>query len=159
MIIILMGVSGSGKTTVGKALAKALSLTFYDGDDFHPQKNIQKMTEAIPLNDEDRQPWLEILATNIQKWEIDGGAVLACSALKESYRKILLSKTKVHWIYLTAGYEAIYERMKNRTHFMKPSMLQSQFDTLEVPTYGMHIDATLPPNEIVSKIIRKLVDA
>jgi len=158
MIIIVMGVSGCGKTTIGKALAKTLNIKFYDGDDFHPQANIQKMSAGNPLNDTDREPWLKTLATNTQKWEADGGAIVACSALKESYRKILQSKTKVRWIYLKASYETIYKRMKNRTHFMKPGMLQSQFDTLEEPTYGIHIDATLPPNEIVSNIIRNLVD-
>lgn len=158
MVIIIMGVSGSGKTTIGKALAKRLNVKFYDGDDFHPQINIHKMSKGIPLNDQDRLPWLEIIAANTKKWETLGGAVIACSALKESYRKILQSKTKIYWIYLTAAYETIFERMKNRTHFMKPSMLQSQFDILEVPTYGIHMDATLFPNEIVSKTIHILED-
>jgi len=158
MIIIVMGVSGSGKTTIGKTLAKTLNLMFYDGDDFHSQKNIQKMTEGNPLNDHDRKPWLETLASNAYKWEAEGGAVIACSALKESYREILQSKTKIDWVYLSASYELIYERMKNRAHFMKPNLLQSQFDTLDIPTYGIHIDATLSPDEIVSKIIRKLED-
>lgn len=159
MIIIIMGVSGSGKTTIGKALAKTLNLPFYDGDDFHSQKNIQKLTEGNPLNDNDRKTWLKTLASNAYRWEAKGSAVIACSVLKESYREILQSMTKINWVYLSASYEVIYERMKNRTHFMKPNMLQSQFDILEVPTYGVHIDATLSPNEIVSKIIHKLEDA
>lgn len=159
MVIIIMGVSGCGKTTIGIELTKNTGLPFYDGDDFHPKTNIQKMSKGIPLNDADRRPWLQMLAENALKWEAEGGAIIACSALKESYRLILQSKTKVHWIYLTASYEHIYERMKNRTHFMKSAMLQSQFDTLEVPDYGIHIDATLSPGKIVSKIISILDDA
>ncbi|MEP2651151.1 MAG: gluconokinase, partial [Paraglaciecola sp.] len=100
MILIVCGVSGTGKSTIGSQLAKKLELPFYDGDDFHPESNVQKMQSGTPLNDKDRQPWLASLAKHIASWEIDGGAVLACSALKESYRKILASSanTQVNWI-------------------------------------------------------------
>ncbi|MDQ3550649.1 MAG: gluconokinase, partial [Bacteroidota bacterium] len=91
MIYIVMGVSGSGKTTIGQLLANALHLPFYDADDFHPVENIQKMAAGTPLTDEDRQQWLETLAGNIKLWSKEGGAVLACSALKEKYRIILQS--------------------------------------------------------------------
>jgi len=150
-----MGVSGSGKTTVGQLLSQHLSTPFYDADDFHPQANIEKMSNGTPLTDEDRMPWLETLAEKVHDWE---NAVLACSALKESYRKMLKSKTEnIQWVYLQGSKELILERMKDRTgHYMKASMLDSQFEALEVPNYGNHISVISTPEKIVSQIINGL---
>ncbi|TDI72147.1 MAG: gluconokinase, partial [Bacteroidetes bacterium] len=141
-MIVVMGVSGSGKTTVGKELAAKLDLPFYDADDFHSQTSIEKMKSGTPLTDPDRYPWLQLLSEKIERWNTEGSAVLACSALKEEYRTILSSRTKMIWVYLVVGFETIYDRMKNRDHYMKPEMLQSQFDTLEIPDYGIHVDAS-----------------
>jgi len=155
-MIIVIGVSGSGKTTVGKGIAAQLELPFYDADDFHSQTSIEKMKSGTPLTDRDRYPWIQLLSENIEQWNKDGGAVLACSALKEDYRAILSSRTKVDWVYLSASFETIHERMKKRDHFMKPDLLQSQFDTLEIPNYGIHVDASHSARETVSKIITQL---
>lgn len=148
-----MGVSGCGKTAVGRQLAWALRLPFYDADDFHPSHNIDKMKSGIPLTDHDRQPWLKKLAEELSGWKQTSGAVLACSALKEDYRRLLSSSTTIEWIYLSASFDAIYQRMKKRTHFMKAELLQSQFDTLEVPNYGIHIISENSVKETVSKIL------
>ena len=147
-----MGVSGCGKTTVGRQLGWALKLPFYDADDFHPTSNIEKMKSGTPLNDADREPWLSQLAEEIEDWEYSGGAVLACSALKEDYRRTLSAKVAVQWVYLVANYDVIYKRMKQRNHFMKPELLQSQFDTLEVPSYGIHINSDGEVRQTVQKI-------
>ena len=156
-MIIIMGVSGCGKTTVGRQLASDLDLPFYDADDFHPEENIQKMSNGIPLNDNDRYPWLNHLAEMIIGWEEHGGAVLACSALTEEYREILSSVPKIDWVVLHSEFDVILDRMKNRDHFMKPDMLQSQFDTLELPSYGIQVDAGQEVADIVSEIKNKLV--
>ena len=157
-MIVIMGVSGCGKTTIGKQLAKQLGLPFYDADAFHPPSNIDKMKQNIPLNDEDRQPWLMHLAQKIQSWEEHGGAVLACSALKESYRKLLASKCNtITWVYLKGSFDAIKSRLEQREgHYMTSNLLQSQFDTLEVPIYGIHMDIENTPEQIVLNIISKL---
>jgi gluconokinase len=157
MILIIMGVSGSGKSTVAKSVAQKLKLPFYDADDFHPIVNVEKMANGQPLNDTDRQPWLEILAENLTNWKLEKGAVLACSALKESYRQTLSSKAKtVNWIYLDGDFDLILNRMNQRKgHFMKAEMLQSQFDALEVPNYGLHIDISKPLETIIKTIIEK----
>jgi len=153
-----MGVSGSGKSTVSRGLAWNLKIPYYDADNFHPQVNIDKMSNGIPLQDEDRWPWLELLRDEFPKWEQEGGAVLACSALKESYRELLNdSPVKINWIYLAADYETIYKRIKNRkTHFMKADMLQSQFDALEVPKYGIHLSVGQAPKGVVKELINIL---
>lgn len=155
-MIIIMGVSGCGKTTVGGQLAVELQLPFYDADDFHPSVNIQKMRSGIPLNNENRYPWLKQLAKEIVKWEADGGAVLACSALTEEYREMLSSVPEIDWVVLHAAFNVILNRMKNRKHFMDPNLLQSQFDTLEVPSYGIHVDAGEDVDVIVSEIKNRL---
>ncbi len=152
---IVMGVSGSGKTSVGKLLAQKLKLPFYDADDFHPTSNIKKMREGNPLTDEDRMPWLEILQREISTWE--HGGVLACSALKESYREVLQSKNNIKWIYLKGNAKLISERMAQRDHFMKPEMLDSQFEALEEPNYGIHLDITNPLDSLVSEILSNLI--
>ncbi|MEP0357283.1 gluconokinase [Paraglaciecola sp.] len=161
MILIVCGVSGTGKSTIGSQLAKKLELPFYDGDDFHPESNVQKMQSGTPLNDKDRQPWLASLAKHIASWEIDGGAVLACSALKESYRKILASSTntQVNWIMLNGSRELLIERLDSRSgHFFDSSLLDSQLNTLELPEYGWLIDIKGTPEEIVNTVSARLQD-
>ncbi|MGB3776784.1 MAG: gluconokinase [Tunicatimonas sp.] len=136
MVIIVMGVSGSGKTHVGKLLAEALLLPFYDADNFHPPSNVAKMEQGNPLTDADRLPWLTILADKIKIWNTQGGAVLACSALKESYR-IQLSvnyTANVRFVYLQGSKELILNRMLERDHFFPPELLDSQFADLEEPS-------------------------
>lgn len=155
-VYILMGVSGCGKTTVGKLWAQEASLPFFDADDFHPQTNIDKMANGQPLDDTDRQPWLQRMAKEAKEWSETSGAVLACSALKESYRQILESNTAINWIYLSGSFETIFRRMQARSgHYMKPEMLQSQFDALEVPSYGLTLDIEQPIDELVAQIKKK----
>jgi carbohydrate kinase (thermoresistant glucokinase family) len=159
MIIIVMGVSGCGKTTIGKRLSEHTGLTYYDADDFHPQSNIDKMSRNVPLTDKDRWPWLQALADNMVSWEAEGGAVLACSALKESYRATLSSgSANISWVFLSGSFDLIKSRMESRNgHYMKSSLLQSQFDALEMPEYGLHISIDKNPGEIVNLIISKLI--
>ncbi|WP_339655279.1 gluconokinase, GntK/IdnK-type, partial [uncultured Salegentibacter sp.] len=158
-VYIVMGVSGSGKTTIGKLLAKELNLPFYDADDFHPSENVEKMKNGIPLQDEDRKGWLAILAENIQKWEQGDGAVLACSALKEKYRQQLTSipEEYLKWIFLSADFEVILERLKARKgHYFKPELLTSQFETLEEPQYGLRVNVNTSEENILKEIMTKL---
>ncbi|MCR6641029.1 MAG: gluconokinase [Sporocytophaga sp.] len=158
MIYIIMGVSGCGKTTIGKLLSSQLNLPFFDGDNFHPENNIQKMSCGIPLTDEDRLPWLTSISENLKKWELTGGAVLACSALKEDYRQILLStSTPVTWIFLDGHMDIIKQRLDNREgHYMPSTLLISQLGLLERPQYGIHVDVSSTPNLIVQEILKKL---
>ncbi len=157
-MIVILGVSGCGKTTIGQGLAKQLNLPYYDADDFHSQSNIEKMKHAIPLRDEDRMPWLSLLADKIEEWDKHGGAVLSCSALKESYRKLLASKSNgITWVFLKGSFELIKKRLEQREgHYMKSDLLQSQFDTLEEPEYGIHISIEDTTEHIISSIISKL---
>src|SRR5680860_480965 len=137
MIIIIFGVTGCGKSTVGKLLAGRLNLPFYDGDHFHPNANVQKMASGIPLTDEDRLPWLQNLAEHIREWDQKNGAVLACSALNAQYRKILQAVPNIQWILLEGPKELIRERLNFRVgHFMNPALLDSQFEAFEKPSYG-----------------------
>jgi carbohydrate kinase (thermoresistant glucokinase family) len=159
MIIIVMGVSGSGKTTVGKALASALETPFYDADDFHQKKNIAKMEQGIPLQDLDRKSWLETLSKNLTQWEAATGAVLACSALKEMYRTALNSgvNNDITWVYLYGRSELIKERMAGRKgHYFKPELLDSQLADLEPPQYGWHFNISSSVDHIVKSILDKL---
>ena len=152
-----MGVSGVGKTTLGRMLAEELSLPFYDADDFHSAENRKKMQAGISLQDEDRKPWLESISESIQKWSNENGAVLACSALKEKYRSWLSGTSELRWIYLFEEYETIASRIKKRkSHFFDPELLKSQFDTLEPPEYGIHIRVDGEPNNSLEKIIEKI---
>jgi len=154
-----MGVSGSGKTTVGKALASALEIPFYDADDFHPQDNIVKMEQGIPLQDLDRESWLETLSKNLTQWEAATGAVLACSALKEMYRTALNSgvNNDMTWVYLYGRSELIKERMAGRRgHYFKPELLDSQLADLEPPQYGWHFNISSSADHIVKSILDKL---
>ena len=155
-IFVVMGVSGSGKTSVGIELGRSLKLPFYDADDFHSTRNIEKMESGVPLTDYDRYPWLEQLASEIKVWENEGGAVLACSALKEEYRKLLSKYVEINWVYLAASFDVIYKRMKNRNHFMKAEMLQSQFDALEEPNYGIQVTNEPSIKKTVTKILSLL---
>lgn len=156
-IIVVIGVSGVGKTTVAKQLAKSLQLELIEGDDYHPDSNISKMKNGDPLNDVDRRPWLEALNLKMQSLK-DNGLVLACSALKESYRKILAQgiKTKIHWIVLEGAYELILDRMKQRQHFMPADLLKSQFETWESPSYGLKQDVSFTAEQIVKKVLEEI---
>ena len=153
-IFIIMGVSGSGKSTIAKLLSVKTGIPFFDGDAFHPQKNIDKMTQGIPLNDADRQPWLKTLNLKLNECKKGKGAVLACSALKESYREMIGANIDVRWIFLNGSIEMIGERLLKRgQHFMNTSLLQSQFDCLEEPVYGTKISITHTPEIIVEQIL------
>jgi gluconokinase len=158
-IIIVMGVSGSGKTTVGELLAQHLGLPFYDGDDFHPAANVAKMAAGHPLTDEDRAGWLATLAADLTPWEAAGGAVLACSALKESYRQTLQAGASLPltWVFLDTDPAVLRQRLEARQgHYMKASMLESQLETLEKPTYGLHLTQDVPVATLVAQIVEQL---
>lgn len=153
-----MGVSGSGKTTIGKLLAESLGLPFIDADDYHPESNIEKMRNNIALTDEDRKPWL-ITLNILARTEFTEGGVIACSALKEVYRHLLADKLngKASWVYLQGTYLEIHERLSNRSgHFMKSAMLKSQFDVLEEPKEALQIRVTQSPTAIVEQIVAEL---
>lgn len=160
MFIIVTGVSGSGKSTIGRMLAERTGCAFYDGDDFHPLGNVAKMAAGIPLTDADRTGWLEILAGLIQV-ELDAGrgGVIACSALKASYRDVLRRghRRDMKFVHLHGDFDVIAERMRRRQHFMKPEMLRSQFEALEIPWGILTIDVRVPPEQIVQTVIDQLV--
>jgi gluconokinase len=151
-----MGVAGSGKTTVGRLLAEKLQWDFLDADDFHPTANIAKMKAGIPLDDSDRAPWLAALNERLVS-TLGAGRhpVLACSALKESYRLALSQGIHgLQWVYLKGSYEAILPRLANRQgHYMKPTMLRSQFETLEEPSNALVVDVRLTTEQIVETIL------
>jgi 6-phosphogluconate dehydrogenase len=154
-----MGVSGSGKTSVGKALASELEVPFYDADDFHPQGNIVKMKQGMPLDDKDRKSWLETLSKNLVQWEAATGAILACSALKEIYRTALQSGKRIDitWIFLYGRPELIKARMSGRKgHYFKSELLDSQLADLEPPQYGWHFNISSSSDHIVKIILNKL---
>ena len=156
-----MGVSGSGKSTIGKLLSERLGIPFYDSDQFHPPANIQKMSAGIPLNDDDRQPWLQAIHDFVLQELPTGSLIIATSALKQSYRDLLdgdLDRNQVQWIFLHGAFDLLYERIANRKgHFMPESLLQSQFDTLEIPhNEALAIDVAQTPEEIVDEILSRL---
>jgi len=158
MIIVLMGVTGSGKSTSGRLLARRLHWKFLEGDDFHPRANIEKMRRGVPLNDLDRRPWLKAIRESI-RMAIDRAenAVIACSALKESYRRMLQIRGKVIFVFLKADRPLIRKRLKKRTgHFMNPALIESQFDALEEPKGALQVDAGLTPAAIVQRIRHQL---
>ena len=157
--VVVMGVAGSGKTTVGEALAQRLGWNFYDADSFHPAENIAKMANGIPLNDADRAPWLAALRALIStSLKEKRPSVLACSALKESYREQLLAgREGVQFVYLKGSYDLIWSRISGRKgHFMKPEMLRSQFEALEEPQGAWTFDVSLTVDEIVQEILQRI---
>jgi carbohydrate kinase (thermoresistant glucokinase family) len=159
MVLILMGPMGCGKTTIGKMLAKRLGWSFFDGDDFHPKKNVEKMRAGIALTDEDRKLWLENLHADIQRWLKDKeNAILACSALKQAYRDILgVDQNTVRTVYLKGSYELLRKRIEDRHHpYMDKNLLRSQLDTLEEPKDGLTVDISAAPEIVVSTIINNL---
>jgi gluconokinase len=161
VIVILFGVSGAGKTTLGQLLAEELGWKFYEGDDFHPHANIDKMHAGVPLTDEDRRPWLENLRGLIERLlAAKQNAVLTCSALKKSYRSYLRVNEEVKFVYLRGSYELIANQLRQRHgHFMNPKLLQSQFATLEEPEAAegvIAIDLGRSPRELMDEIRKRL---
>jgi gluconokinase len=159
MVVVLMGVTGSGKTTVGKKLAAELGWTYADADDFHPAANKAKMRAGIPLTDDDRWPWLLALRKVIEQALRDSrGAIVACSALKATYRDVLTGGLQpVRFVLLDGDPEVLKARLAHRHHeFMNPALLQSQIDTLERPPDAIVIDIELPVDEQVRRIRRAL---
>ncbi|TXN35460.1 gluconokinase [Flagellimonas hymeniacidonis] len=157
-VFVIMGVSGTGKSTIGKLLSDTLQIPFYDGDDFHPEANIKKMSDGKALNDDDRKGWL-IRLNQLAKEHKLKGAVIACSALKQSYRDLLLSEMEgyLEFVYLEGSFELIKSRAENRDgHFMPLDLLQSQFDTLEPPLEAIIVSVANTPNEIVTSILNQL---
>lgn len=156
-LIVVMGVSGSGKTTIGRLLSEALDRPFFDADDYHPTENIEKMNSGTPLTDEDRKPWLDRLNQLCLQHETEG-MVLACSALKETYRKHIEGvSTDISWIYLKGSFDLIMKRIKQREyHYMPHTLLQSQFDILEEPTKAFVFEIDQEPHLLVDKIIAHL---
>lgn len=158
-ILIIMGVSGSGKSTIGQALSTSTGLPFFDADDYHPPANVAKMSSGTPLTDEDRWPWLERLADLLAEEESKAGAILACSALKESYRQLMERDLKgpAYWFFLHGSAELIAERLSARNgHFMPLHLLQSQFDTLEIPESAVTISIDQVPEQITEQILNHL---
>ncbi len=158
-VVFVMGVSGSGKSVIGNQLAQELGLPFVDADDHHPEANIKKMAQGIPLNDNDRIPWLNRL-NQLAKVKYTQGCVIACSALKEDYRLRLMHsiESRTIWIYLKGSYDQIFERMNKRVdHFMGANMLQSQFDTLEEPANAIAISIADSPETMIAKIREAIV--
>lgn len=159
MIILVMGVSGSGKTTVGKKLAESLGWEFRDADDFHSQENVEKMLHGIALDDADRLPWLQKIQDVIKEYlSVNKNLVLSCSALKENYREMLLvNQNFVKLVYLKGSFELIQNRLQERlNHFMSEKLLKSQFDILEEPTDVIVVDISEPLEAIVEEIRKNL---
>ena len=157
--IIVMGVSGCGKTTVGRALAEKLNATFLDADDFHPAANVARMRAGTPLNDDDRAPWLATLNDELRTRNERGEqVVLACSALKINYRIAISTElSQVHWIFLEGRFELIATRLRERpNHYMPESLLRSQFDALERPADAITISIELSPDEQVAAALHSV---
>ncbi len=157
-VIFLMGVSGSGKTSLGRIVAHQLGLPFFDGDDFHPASNINKMKAGIPLTDADRYPWLEMLHKKILQQLETGSLVVACSALRQSYRNLLENSIakKTMWVFLKGDKKIIDTRMKQRSaHFMPSLLLQNQLDTLEEPNDALILNILQTPEELAAIILER----
>jgi len=157
LVVIVMGVVGAGKTTIGRLLAEKLRWHFADADDFHPASNVEKIRQGIALDDRDRAPWLSVLRAEIDQWNAAGqNAVLACSALKERYRKELRAGA-VRFVYLKGSPELILNRLRARHgHFASDSILESQFADLEEPKEAITVSVDKSSNEIADEIIAKL---
>ncbi len=160
MIIILMGVSSSGKTTVGRILANTLGWEFVDADDYHSEGNVDKMKRGVPLTEADRRPWLQILANIIEDWSSTGrNIVLACSALTRNSRAVLTgpNRSSIQFAFLNASRELIQRRIEERKgHYMPQSLLESQFQTLETPDDALAVDISQTPQQIARAIIECL---
>jgi gluconokinase len=155
MVVIVMGVTGAGKTTIGRALAASLGWEFHDGDDLHTDASKRKMHQGIPLDDADRAPWLIAIRKLIEAMLASGrNGVVACSALKQAYRdEIVVDPNLVKIVYLKGSKEVLAERLRDRSgHFMNPDLLQSQFDTLEEPHDAIVVDVAAAPEAIVDEI-------
>ena len=155
--VVVMGVTATGKSAVGTRLAERLGMTYIEGDTFHPEANIAKMSAGEPLTDEDRQPWLETLAGMLaDNREAGVASVLGCSALRRRYRDILRGDGDVPFVHLTASFDVLRDRMEHREHFMPASLLQSQFDTLEPleeDEQGLELDVDAPLEEVVDAAV------
>jgi gluconokinase len=155
-VFVLMGVAGAGKSTVGRRVAAELALTFIEGDEFHPQSNVQKMAGGTPLTNADRAPWIEALAKGINAREPKRDAVVACSALTRFVRDLLREGVTepTHFILLTADTSILQQRLADRPqHFMKAGMLGSQLDALEWPSDAMVIDVARPIDSVCSDVV------
>jgi gluconokinase len=162
MITVLMGVSGCGKTTVGRLLCERLGWRFLDADDFHPPANVAKMRSGTPLDDEDRWPWLDLLNRLLREEHSSGGScVLACSALKQKYRdRLAAGLPAVRWVHLAGTQELIAARLQaRRGHYMPPTLLQSQFAALEPPAEALVIDVSPSAQEIAQGLAQTLTAA
>jgi gluconokinase len=159
MIVILMGVTGTGKTTVGKALAERTGWPFHDADDFHSPASVEKMRSGIPLTDDDRWPWLDRLNTLLRADQAKGeSAILGCSALKQRYRdRLQQGLGNVRWVFLNGDIELIRSRLQARKgHYMNPALLQSQFDALEPPRDALNIDVDEEPAALAERVLQGL---
>lgn len=155
MVILIMGVSGSGKTTIGESLASELNWKFKDADEFHPAANIEKMRQGIPLNDDDRRPWLQALRQAIDEaLQTNVNLILACSALKAAYRQVLGEPSdQVKFVYLKGSFELIEQRLQQRQgHYMKANLLLTQFDALKEPTDAIAVEIDQSSSAIVQQI-------
>jgi gluconokinase len=161
MILILMGVMGTGKTTIAQLLVKRTGWVYAEGDDFHPEANVKKMHAGIPLTDEDRAPWLASLHAQIAEWDEGGeNAVLTCSALKQAYRGVLLGNlphARVRFVYLEGARETLEKHLASRKgHFMNPALLDSQLAILEVPKDAINVSVEHSPEDAVQQILDAL---
>jgi carbohydrate kinase (thermoresistant glucokinase family) len=159
MLVVVMGVAGVGKTTVGELVADQLELPFHDADDFHSEANRRKMAAGVPLTEKDREPWLRDLARRMRAWEAEGGAVVACSALRRRHRDLLARAGPVRFVWLDAEEETIRSRLASRKgHYMPPELLDSQLATLEPPgpDEAVRVEAVGNPAETADAIVSAL---
>ena len=161
MIVVVMGVTGTGKTTIAQALVKCTGWIFAEGDDFHSAANVAKMKAGVPLTDTDRGPWLDALHTVLFGWQTEGqSGVMTCSALKEAYRKTLsegMDRATFHFVLLEVPKQVLVERLQHRPgHFMNPALLDSQLATLEMPDDAIRVNANQPTEATVDEILKRL---
>jgi carbohydrate kinase (thermoresistant glucokinase family) len=159
MLVVLMGVAGVGKTTVGELVARELALPFHDADAFHSEESRKKMAAGIPLTEADREPWLRDLARRMRAWEAEGGAVVACSALRRRHRELLSGAGPVRFVWLDAHEKTIRQRIVARKgHYMPPALLDSQLETLEPPgpDEATRVEAVGTPEETARAVLEVL---